>query len=670
MPVPRVLFSSCVGLCALALMILLPRPAGAAWPTDPLVNVPVCTAVGNQIGPVAVTDGMGGVVVAWMGDTFTNGGHIRHFDIYVQHVLASGIVDLAWPADGQALSNGPWDQGYPAIVADGAGGAIVTWEDVGSDGVILAQHVLGSGLVDPAWPGSGRRLGSGHYPYVVTDGLGGAIVSWHTGTSNTNSDIRAQHVLVGGVVDPSWPVGGQALCTAPGDQFIAISATDDAGGALVTWLSGAYPEEDIYAQHVLASGAIDTRWPVNGRVLCGAAGLQPYSLMTIVEDGAGGAIVTWDDGRSGTNYHVYAQHVLASGVVDPAWPTNGRALCTAPGDQTAPVIIGDGAGGAIVAWENRRGGTECDVYAQHVLAMGVVDPVWPADGRVLCAAPGTRVDLSILSDGANGAVVIWADGRSGADYDIYAQHVLAGGMVDPAWPASGRALSTATNSQYFPKAVMDGEGGAIVAWTDERTDPSPDIYAQRVMANGQLGGDFPTATLVSLVSADVREGTARLCWYLSLDKPTVLALYRSAAAGPWQSLGAVSPDGSGYVRYEDATVVAGTRYGYRLRVRAADGFETLADEVWVEAPGADLAVRVPNPVVSGEVTVSFAAPAGRAVRLELIDVAGRNVATRQVAGAGARQSVTLAQSGDLAPGLYLVRVGLERPVVARVAVIR
>jgi hypothetical protein len=653
-------------------MLLLPRPASAAWPSDPLVNLPVCTAAGDQIGPTAVTDGMGGVVIAWTGETFTDGGNTRHFDIYVQHVLASGIVDPAWRADGEALSNGPWDQGYPAIVADGAGGAIVTWEDGYSVG-ILAQHILGSGLVDPAWPGGGYRLGSGHYPYIVTDGLGGAIVSWHTGTNNTNSDVYAQHVLASGGVDPSWPVGGQALCTAPGDQFIAISATDGAGGAIVTWLSGAYPypEEDIYAQHVLASGAIDTRWPVNGRVLCGAPGRQSYSKMPVVEDGAGGAIDTWDDGRSGTNYDVYAQHVLASGAVDPAWPTNGRALCTAPGDQTAPVTVGDGAGGAIVAWSDNRNSSSYDIYAQHVLSNGVVDPGWPGDGRALCIAAGDQGDATIVSDGASGAIVTWDDKRGGSNHDIYAQHVLANGAVDPAWPVDGRAMCTAANDQVGPTVVSDNQGGAIVTWMDNRNSPSSDIYAQRVLANGQLGGDFPTAALASLVSAEVRASTVQLRWYLSLDHPATLTVYRSNVGGLWQSLGTVTPDGSGYVHYDDANVVAGTRYGYRLGLRSGGG-EVFAGEAWVEVPpsSADQAVLVPTPVTAGEVTVSFAAPVGHAVRVSLFDLAGRLVASQQVVGGSARQSVGLARSNDLAPGVYLVRVELDRPVVARVAVIR
>ena len=41
--------------------------------------------------------------------------------------------------------------------------------------------------------------------------------------------------------------------------------------------------------------------------ICTAASYQYGS--TIVSDGAGGAIITWFDSRSGTNYDIYAQRI-------------------------------------------------------------------------------------------------------------------------------------------------------------------------------------------------------------------------------------------------------------------------------------------------------------------------------------------------------------------------
>src|SRR5262249_38269995 len=64
--------------------------------------------------------------------------------------------------------------------------------------------------------------------------------------------------------------------------------------------------------------------------------------------------------------------LLLASMVSPAlaeWPTLGRAIDTAPGDQLGPVIAGDGAGGAIVAWSDRRN-FPLNIGVQHVLANG------------------------------------------------------------------------------------------------------------------------------------------------------------------------------------------------------------------------------------------------------------------------------------------------------------
>ncbi len=77
--------------------------------------------------------------------------------------------------------------------------------------------------------------------------------------------------------------------------------------------------------------------------------------------------------------------MLASGEVDAAWPTDGRALLTdalaqsiVPQGKEFPAIVSDGAGGAIVTWPDGRSSLNgLDVYAHHVLASGAVDAAWP-----------------------------------------------------------------------------------------------------------------------------------------------------------------------------------------------------------------------------------------------------------------------------------------------------
>ena len=304
-----------------------------------------------------------------------------------------------------------------------AGGAIITWHDARSfPRDIYAQHVLNTGNVDPTWPLNGRALctasGEQSGPQILSDGVGGAIVTWLDSRSGT-LDIYAQHVLSTGQTNPGWPLNGRAVCAATGHQLYPQLVSDGAGGAIVTWQDERSGTRDIYAQHVLSTGDVNPTWPLNGRALCVAGGDQ--SSPQIVSDAVGGAIVTWLDRRSGT-FDIYAQNVLSSGEVNPAWPLDGRALSTAGGNQLNPQVVSDGAGGAIVAWDDARSGAY-DIYAQHVLSTGEVTATWPLNGRAVCTAVGDQLDPQIVSDGVGGAIVTWPDLRSGR-YDIYAQRIL------------------------------------------------------------------------------------------------------------------------------------------------------------------------------------------------------------------------------------------------------
>ena len=273
-----------------------------------------------------------------------------------------------------------------------------------------------------------------------------------------------------------WVQDGVALCTATGDQLYKAITSDGAGGAIVTWedwRSGNSENRDIYAQRVNASGA--ARWTLDGVGLGTATGNQ--QLPAIVSDGAGGAIVAWQDYRSGSNYDIYAQRVDASGAVQ--WTADGVALCMATGDQVTPTITSNGAGGAIVTWRDLRG-SSTGLYAQMVNASGAAQ--WTADGVALCTAILDRREPASTSDGAGGGIVTWFDRRSGM-WDIYVQRVDASGAVQ--WTADGVALCTATVDHYGPTITFDGMGGAIVTWYDARSGSS-DIYAQRVNASGAV----------------------------------------------------------------------------------------------------------------------------------------------------------------------------------------
>ena len=342
-------------------------------------------------------------------------------------------------------------------------------------------------------------------PVMISDGSGGAIVTWLDSRGPASYAFYAQHIPASGEADSAWPLDGRALCSVLAPKSTTLwnnsleraMVGDGAGGVLMTWEDQRDRVQRIRAQHVRGDGALDSAWTPNGIVVCASTSNQQEPAL--VPDGRGGAIILWDEKR-GTSWNLYAQHITAAGSPDSTWPRGGRAACAAGGNQTGAVAVADGSGGALIAWhDNRREYGHDEVYCQHLARSGSIDPTWPGDGLRVSRKQDVGV-IRMVGDDAGGAIIPWYNalihiglglhGRSMYEAgDVYAQHVLATGAVDPAWPERGCALSTADRDQRRPRAIPDGAGGAITTWQDMRHDLlEGDIFAQRVQSNGRLGG--------------------------------------------------------------------------------------------------------------------------------------------------------------------------------------
>lgn len=221
------------------------------------------------------------------------------------------------------------------------------------------------------------------------------------------------------------------------DVVGSSSIGDGMGGAITVWCEPrAGRGMRVVAQHLLVTGRADPDWPVDGLEVSGASGEQLAPMLA--SDRRGGVLVAWQS-RRGERSKVYVQHLLPSGRLDPEWPVNGTAACTARGDQELPVIATDCRGGALIAWRDHRGG-DVDVYAAHVLAWGELDSNWPADGAAVRVAPGDQLVQTMISDAFGGATVTWFTPREGG-WGAAAQHLFAWGDVDSDWPGGGRDLA-------------------------------------------------------------------------------------------------------------------------------------------------------------------------------------------------------------------------------------
>lgn len=554
----------CLGVPGL--MLSLSGPATADWPTNPLVNLPVCTAASYQTVAVLAPDGRGGAFAAWT--DMREGG--TNTDAYAQRLWAGGSV--GWTPDGVGVCTLPSKGQVPLIVPDGEGGAIIAWQDFRSDSYwdIYAQRLSAAGTV--LWDSLPVCTADRHQflSDILSDGAGGAFVAWYDQRNGGNGfdDIYVQHISPNGSM---WATDGVALCTATRVQQYPKLASDGAGGVIVVWLDSRENQFQYYvaAQRVSAGGI--PQWTADGVRLCPTwTGLtEPPGIVT---DGAGGAIVTWIDPRSSV-LNTYAQRISPAGALQ--WGASGVPICVAAGNQFTQRVVSDGAGGAIVTWADYRFANG-DIYAQKVNAVGTIQ--WSAPGVVVCNYYDNQIQPVIVTDGAGGAIIAWSDQRdTPGTGNIYASRVSSAGA--PQWTYGGNAVCTAAGDQQQPAIIADGSGGAIIAWDDSRGGQS-DIYAQRIRGNGQLGGTLVSAPGIGAID-------------FSLDP------------------------------------------------------------------------ILPNPSRGRDVAVHFALTGTSAATLEVLDLAGRRVVAQEVGSLGAGRHTVDLRGAGLKPGVYLVRLATGGRAVSR-----
>ncbi len=399
----------------------------------------------------------------------TSSMSILLWSIVCVFILMVASLRAGWFEGGNPVCTAPNTQDNPAIITDEAGGMVIAWTDWRTGALnIYTQRMSADG--DTLWPANGIALcdtaDNKNYAEMVPDGTGGAIIIWTDRRDPaTEHDIYAQRIEGNGT--RMWSGDGVAICDTLDEQRYPSIASDGAGGAIIVWQDQRSGHINIYAQRIDGGGT--ALWERNGIGIYTAD--NSSTSPEIISDGSGGAIIAWE-GLTG----IRAQRVNADG--DTLWPANGIDVCTnVPPSVWTPKLVSDGSGGAIIAWRDNRTPGEYYIYAQRVDASG--DTLWAADGIPLCKVTNHQGSHSIVSDGSGGAIVAWEEGYT--NQDIHAQLVDGNGNL--LWTTNGVDVCTAPNRQYYNRMVADGSGGAILIWRDDRGSPTTS-YTQRLDADG------------------------------------------------------------------------------------------------------------------------------------------------------------------------------------------
>ena len=556
-------------LLMMCVFALAAPPAYAGFGRDPYHPVVVAPTAFTTLFGSAASDGSGGMYVTWT-DNSASG------DIYLQRLTGSGAVVPGWPAAGLVVCNAAGLQRGSVLLADGAGGVFVAWEDGRSGNRdIYTAHVLGNASLAPGWAANGvlvsvTGLSSTHDdfgPSLALDGAGGVFIAWTMQYSVSDDDLYGTHVSSAGT--PTW---NNVLNGPFGNQDAQQMLSDGSGGCFVLFRDN--ESGVLYHPKVQRFNAAGTSvWGPNYLGLGGSSSRQ--SGWSIAADGVGGVFGLCDDNAFGSFSNVVANHFLASGANDPQW-SNYKPIAYEPNImQYGAIAIADGSGGLLTLFNDARyGGT--DLFAQRTGPYGVPYAGWPAGGVLVSSAAGSQFAESVIPDGSGGAIVAFLDNRY-ADYFLFASRVMGDGNLAPGWVYGGAPVDLGGLIDIAftpPVAVPDGNGGALFAWSDMRGVTAysgyEGIYAQNLDAFGACGDARPAITRIADVPND-QGGKLSLQWtasYLDANPSRTISQYTIWRRVPGAPAAAAHPTAAAATRTGATIPAPSTRPATRTTIDA------------------------------------------------------------------------------------------------------
>lgn len=375
-----------------------------AWTADgdvvsgwPLAGVLVSDASGENYYPAVCEDGSGGAFVAWSNQQ----GDQRSF--HLQHVSASGALAPGWPAQGHNIGMGQYI-GPLVIAGDGAGGVLLGWSEYRFDGTsqtsVHIQRFDGGGAPVTGWPVGGLSIPNAYAVGFAVDSERRIFVSTADIGAASQAGARVQRLDDTGAPDPGWPQAGTLLPEIVYPSYLRLYP-DGTGGVFVGWVESLVCVGDIGCDLYPATTRLQSDGTPDGGWIPAQRG---YSS---APDGTGGVLLgRASAGRPG------AVRLSAAGIPMPGWAPEGNPAMTEVVDPIGIGVVDDGAGGAFVTWVDNRTG-KGRIYASRLDGTGRLANGWPLTGSFVDADRGGNVyQLQMVSLGGGVAIASWSEWSS------------------------------------------------------------------------------------------------------------------------------------------------------------------------------------------------------------------------------------------------------------------
>jgi hypothetical protein len=642
-------------LCvAIPVVLLSHGPASATWLANGSPVMPAGPVTADEPLPLSLaSDEAGGAFVA-------SGNFL--FDARLGRLSGTGSPASGWPADGLFFSVHPYWPIEPAVIADETGGAFVISNVMyceahcaGNETELRVQRVTAEGGFEAGWPANGVSIGSDldrsrpilvvREPVSISNGRGSAFITWARRQSYNRGfspiELRAQRVDGSGAMP--WGPGGIVIHSFASRRYDQAMAPDGNGGVYVFWLDDRAP--GLYAQHISEDGKLS--WVADG-IPVATSPATFTGLPAAIPDGAHGAFVAWA-GTSGTGAGVFATRVAPGGAL----PWRGDrmvfdgGLLHVDGLRMVPTPFD----GAIIAWRTSSPGAGDRILAQQIDREG--RRRWQQPAAPACEAAGSRDHMRIAADRRGGAYFAWVDGRPA--FDVFAMHLDHTGEPARGWTRDGSPVCARLPSTKSPSGFVQVSELELTA-----------IEGADVRGRGKGNDKRDVAREVGALDPEIRvegnddeAGRAHDGWPARRDAGAIVVWvddrYRQCfdcdanGLSPFAML--LAPDGPATAPIVPAPEPVHARTAASSRTTSTPSVLSVR---WRSTAGATLALNLPE-----------ASPAS----IELFDVAGRKLWSREVVGPGEQDVHVL--DGVCPSGIYVARLAQGgRTATAHVVVIR
>ena len=413
---------------------------------------------GRQEDPVAITDGDGGVFVAWVDYRFDEQG-----DIFFQHLDNNGSISL--DAGGVALAQVAGKQISINMCTDSLGGVFVTWQDKrgGVHDDIYGTHISADYTVIA--PGSGVPIvdatGDQNSKTIEYAGNNEAFIAWADFREGSNADVYAQRLDIS--MNYLFQANGLPVASTEQQELKPRATFVNATTSFIAWKEGDENSKVLY-QFVDDNGLVfDNAKPISSNT----------SLQTaprVKRSTAGEVFVNWKDLRNDPiNGDQYFQKVDVNG--DTQWGDGVRMDFVDDIDFSARFSAGV-QGDLNIVWE-RGTFPNVDIYFQNIGAAGEYSL---DDAVAISAEPNYQFAPILVGNALDGLFCIFGDKGTGS-IDLKVQKV--GPSFNPVWQGSGiTAMEGLDGDIKYTDAYRISDEDIYFIWEDNRS--SKKMYGSRI----------------------------------------------------------------------------------------------------------------------------------------------------------------------------------------------